>query len=218
MTYSEDEYLQLSGIQHFAFCRRQWALAHIERQWQDNYLTIAGDLMHKRVDDPYISETRGSKFIVRAMPIHSREYGISGKCDAVEFLKDKNGVNVYGKQGKYLPIPVEYKHGKEKSDHSDKLQLLGEALCLEEMLFCHVEYGYLYYGKIRHREKVKFTESLRQEFEKDINEMHAYWKKKYTPRVKPSDRCKSCSLREICLPELLKSENVHSYIKRRLNE
>lgn len=30
--YREDEYLMLSGIQHFAFCRRQWALIHIEQQ------------------------------------------------------------------------------------------------------------------------------------------------------------------------------------------
>lgn len=26
MAYKETDYLQLSGIQHFAFCRRQWAL------------------------------------------------------------------------------------------------------------------------------------------------------------------------------------------------
>ena len=32
MAYREDEYLMLSGIQHFTFCRRQWALIHIEQQ------------------------------------------------------------------------------------------------------------------------------------------------------------------------------------------
>lgn len=72
-TYSEEDYLMLSGIQHFAFCRRQWALAHIENQWDDNYLTIAGQNLHQKTDDPYISETRGEKFIVRAMPVHSRD-------------------------------------------------------------------------------------------------------------------------------------------------
>ncbi len=30
--YGEEDYLMLSGIQHFAFCRRQWAMIHIE-QW-----------------------------------------------------------------------------------------------------------------------------------------------------------------------------------------
>lgn len=30
--YSEEDYLMISGIQHFVFCRRQWALIHVE--WQ----------------------------------------------------------------------------------------------------------------------------------------------------------------------------------------
>ena len=39
MEYNEEDYLMLSGIQHFAFCRRQWALIHIEQQWAENYST-----------------------------------------------------------------------------------------------------------------------------------------------------------------------------------
>ena len=31
MAYAEEEFLLLSGLQHFAFCRRQWALIHIEQ-------------------------------------------------------------------------------------------------------------------------------------------------------------------------------------------
>lgn len=38
----EAEYLMLSGIQHFQFCRRQWALIHIEQQWVENVKTIEG--------------------------------------------------------------------------------------------------------------------------------------------------------------------------------
>ena len=38
----EDEYLSISGIQHFEFCKRQWALIHIEKLWTENYLTIDG--------------------------------------------------------------------------------------------------------------------------------------------------------------------------------
>ena len=43
----------LSGIQHFAFCRRQWALIHIEQQWQENEYTVAGELLHKNAHDPF---------------------------------------------------------------------------------------------------------------------------------------------------------------------
>ena len=42
-----EDYLMLSGIQHFSFCRRQWALIHIENQWQENLLTVDGQIMHK---------------------------------------------------------------------------------------------------------------------------------------------------------------------------
>ena len=49
--YREEEFLLLSGIQHFAFCRRQWALIHIEQQWQENEYTVEGELMHKRAHD-----------------------------------------------------------------------------------------------------------------------------------------------------------------------
>ena len=44
MIYSEEDFLQLSGLQHFAFCRRQWALIHIENQWAENYRTVDGAL------------------------------------------------------------------------------------------------------------------------------------------------------------------------------
>ena len=46
MIYAEDDYLMISGIQHFKFCRRQWALIHIEQQWAENEYTVIGELMH----------------------------------------------------------------------------------------------------------------------------------------------------------------------------
>ena len=73
--YDEEEFLQLSGIQHFAFCRRQWALAYIELQWQENVRTVEGRLLHENAHDAGIKEKRGDLIIVRAMPVHSRELG-----------------------------------------------------------------------------------------------------------------------------------------------
>ena len=78
MEYNEDEYLMLSGIQHFKFCKRQWALIHLERQWAENVHTVVGELMHKKVHDPGIKEKRKDTLIVRALPIASRTLGISG--------------------------------------------------------------------------------------------------------------------------------------------
>ena len=219
MSYSEDDYLDVSGIQHFVFSERQWALIYVEGQWKDNYLTLAGDHFHKKVDDPYVSETRGSKFIKRALKICSKELGLSGICDVVEFQKDdKNGVPVYGKECKYLPIPVEYKHGKPKKDKSDIFQVLAEAICLEEMMLCHIGYGYLYYGKTRHREKVVFTNQLRKELKEIVKRMHYDYERGYTPKTKNSRKFRSSSLKDIGLPEMFDRENVKNYISRKINE
>ena len=92
MDYQEDEYLMLSGIQHFAFCRRQWALIHIEQQWEDNVRTVEGELMHKRAHDPYFDEKRKDTLVVRALPVASRQLGASGECDIVEFHKCDDGI------------------------------------------------------------------------------------------------------------------------------
>lgn len=55
------EPLMLSGLQHFAYCRRQWALIHIEQQWAENERTTDGELMHKRAHDAEQMESRGDK-------------------------------------------------------------------------------------------------------------------------------------------------------------
>jgi CRISPR-associated exonuclease Cas4 len=102
MVNNEDDYLMLSGIQHFQFCKRQWALIHIEQQWEENVRTIEGQYIHTKVDEPFIREKRGNKLIVRALPIKSNKLKISGICDVVEFIKDSNGVEVPELEGQFL--------------------------------------------------------------------------------------------------------------------
>ncbi len=144
MVNNEDEYLMLSGLQHFQFCKRQWALIHIEQQWEENVKTIEGQLLHKKADQPFIKEKRGEKLIVRGMPIQSHELKLSGICDVVEFHARKDGVPVHGIDGTYLPFPVEYKRGKPKKGDEDVVQLAAQAICLEDMLVCDVSVGYLF--------------------------------------------------------------------------
>jgi CRISPR-associated exonuclease Cas4 len=204
--YSSDELLPLSGIQHFLFCRRQWALIHIECQWQDNLLTVEGKLLHKRVDDPFFTETRQGVITARSVPVASHRLGLSGVCDVVEFTESPLGVTLPGRNGQYLPAPVEYKRGHEKIDPCDEAQLCAQAICLEEMLSIPIPVGYLYYGETRHRVGVELSAELRDLVHAMSEEMHAYFQRGYTPRVKPSKACRSCSLADICLPGL--QENV----------
>lgn len=218
MEYREDEYLMISGIQHFKFCRRQWALIHIEQQWDENVHTAVGGLMHKKVHDPYLTEKRKDVLITRALPVSSRNMGVSGECDVVEFHKNEDGIILQGHRGLYNVYPIEYKKGKPKAGEEDILQLVAQALCLEEMFSTTIPEGAIFYGETRRREIVKITDGLRQQVKEIFHEMHQYYDRRYTPKVKYSKACNACSLKDICLPKLGKAVSVKDYMNQILNE
>lgn len=218
MGYSEDDFLMISGIQHFMFCRRQWALIHVEQQWKENVLTIEGQDLHKKADQPFIREKRGDKLIVRAMPVQSYDLGITGICDVVEFVEDSNGVSLKQSSETYKVYPVEYKRGKPKWDMSDVMQLLAQAMCLEEMLVCDINEAFIYYNETKHREKIAFTKEHREQLIKSLDEMHQYYQRQYTPKVKTGKFCLNCSLKDECLPVLMKKQSVKSYIEGALRK
>lgn len=210
--YKEEDYLNLSGIQHFVFCRRQWALIHIEQQWEENFRTADGRIMHENVHDASFHEKRGNVIISRALRVSSPRLGISGECDAVEFHKDKCGVNIVGLEGKFRAVPVEYKRGSQKVSDCDRMQLCAQVLCLEEMLCCTIPKAYLFYGETRHREEIVIDEKLRADTEAVIAEMHSYYDRQYTPKGKRTKSCNACSLKDLCLPVISGKRSVSEYI------
>ena len=218
MMYDDDNILSISGIQHFVFCRRQWALIHIEQQWAENLLTVSGEIMHEKAHDDTFTETRNGIITSRGMQVSSYELGIYGVCDIVEFVPSDDGAILFGKEGKYSVVPVEYKHGEPKESHADILQVAAQAMCLEEMFSTEITEGAIFYGETRRREPVEFTEELRCEVRKIFEEMHEYYKKNYTPKVKPTKACSSCSLKEICMPKLEKAGSVKAYVQKVLED
>lgn len=216
--YPPEEFLQLSGLQHFQFCRRQWALIHIENQWSENILTIDGKILHNRVDDPFFSESRAGVIIARSMPVSSRRLGLAGTCDLVEFIPAPDGITLYGLNGFFSPIPIEYKRGTPKLDDCDNVQLCAQAICLEEMLSTTIPKGYFFYGETRRRHELIFTEELRSKVKTITKEMHKYFSSGYTPKVKASKVCKACSLSDICLPVLQeKTQSAKKYIELQID-
>ena len=145
---SSDDYLLMSGIQHFSFCRRQWALIHLEQQWSENQRTAEGRLQHTRCHDVTLTEKRGDLLIARGMRVVSHRLKLTGDCDVVEFHKDPNGVSLQGRRGLWQPMPVEYKHGRSKVNDADRLQLCAQAMALEEMLVCEVPEGEIFYARL----------------------------------------------------------------------
>lgn len=193
-------------------------MAYIELQWQENVRTVEGKLMHLKAHDASAVEKRGDCIISRAMPVRSRELGISGECDIVEFHRVEEGIALTERKGLYQVVPIEYKRGSPKVTDVDTLQLAAQALCLEEMLCCRIPYGYLYYGETKRRIKVDISDELRDKVKTMFLEMHEYYSRRYTPRVKWTKGCNACSLRDVCLPVLGKQKSAKAYMERTLAE
>lgn len=215
---SEDEFLALSGIQHFAFCKRQWALIHIEQTWQENLLTVQGDLMHDRAHDESLRERRGDTLIIRGLAVRSASLGLMGKCDIVEFHQDEKGHSLYREDGLWRDVPVEYKRGRSKASDADRMQLCAQAMCLEEMFGSDIPVGYLFYGETRSREMVELGASLRDRDQEAAAEMHRLYARRHTPNVKRHPACRSCSLVDLWLPGKSGQASAVAYIAARLGE
>lgn len=107
-----------------------------------------------------------------------------------------------------MPYPVEYKRGKSKFDDCDRLQLCAQAVCLEEMLCVKIEKGALFYGEPRRREVVAFTQELRDKLTEAVMSMHELSNRKYTPKAVKGKQCQSCSIKDLCLPALGKTDKT----------
>lgn len=179
---------------------------------------MEGHILHEKAHDGRLSEKRNDRLIIRGLPVVSHRLGITGVCDVVEFISDESGVALFGRRGRYQPIPVEYKRGEPKANHCDVLQLCAQAICLEEMLACHIIKGCMYYGETRHRFEVPLDDELRREVLTITQEMHEMYRRSHTPKVKTGSFCRACSLRELCLPKLCKAPSVSAYIAQRLED
>jgi len=216
--YSDDDLLMLSGIQHFAFCKRQWALIHVEQQWAENVKTTEGNHLHERVDDPLASDKRGKLITYRAFPLISYQLGLTGRADVVELIYTREGgVTIEGYEGRWLLYPVEYKRGKQKPDDRDAVQVCAQAICLEEMFNIEISKGSLFYGEIRRRVNVEFTTELRQTVFDLARRMHELYNNGITPLPVYKSHCKSCSLIDICLPQNLSGKiKASDYLRNSL--
>lgn len=217
ITYNEEDYLMLSGIQHFYFCKRQWALIHIEQQWAENQATMEGHYLHEWVDDPFFTESRKSVVISRAVSVSSSVLGLSGILDVLEFHQAESGIQLPNKEGYWVPQIVEYKHGKPKKDLCDQVQLAAQVICLEEKFNCQITQSAFYYHEVNRRQTVVITEELRQFVKTLADEMHRLYQLGETPKAEIRKHCSKCSLYEICMPRLTnRKSSVSHYMQMQI--
>jgi CRISPR-associated exonuclease Cas4 len=213
--YSEEDLLMLSGIQHFAFCKRQWALIHIEQLWDENKLTMEGNIMHSIVDNPLYTRKENDIVTLRSVSLVSYKLGLYGISDVVELHKTDSKENAIlhpRYNGYWNPYPVEYKRGKIKPDKRDEVQLAAQVICIEEMYNIIITHGWLYYGEQKHRERIQITDDLRKITQELADEMHNIYRQQTLPKPIIESHCKRCSLANLCMPNIPKS-SVNNYLK-----
>lgn len=187
------EPIPLSALQDAVYCLRQAALIHLERVWADNRFTAEGDVLHA-VADKHGSRTARGVRRVMALPLASQRLHLTGVADMVEFHPAEGGA---------VPYPVEYKRGKPKLHRADEVQLCAQALCLEEMTGQPVRNGALFYAGNKRRSVVPFDAELRGLTEETVAALAEVLRSRKTPA--PTEhrvRCRACSLKELCLPDL----------------
>jgi CRISPR-associated exonuclease Cas4 len=205
----------ISSLQHIVFCERQWALIHVEQQWQENVLTIEGEQLHERADSG-LSESRPELRIERSLRLRSLKLGLTGIADVVEFYREERNGKVF-----WQPFPVEYKRGRERPDTGDSVQLCAQAICLEEMLGVDVPRGAIFYGQPRRRTQVEFDEDLRANVSELCIRAREMIEKGISPPPRFGNHCKSCSLVDECMPEIsgnAERGQAEKYIQKLLKE
>lgn len=220
--FSEDELLPLSGLQHLLFCERQWALIHIEQQWEENRLTQEGRVLHNRAHEGG-TETRPDVVTARGLRVRSLRLGLSGEMDVCEFRRsseaETGAIRLPGRDGWWLPFPVEYKRGRPKQEAWDEVQLCAQAMCLEEMFGVSIASGALFYGQSRRRSPVDFSVALRDLTERLSQRMHELFENGRTPAAVYQPKCENCSLKSRCMPALgRKQAGVARYVSNALRD
>ena len=203
--------LSISYLNALEYCPRRFYYECALGEFLDNAHVIEGTMRHKRSDSGLTTNEDGAT-VRRRVWVWSERLRLSGFADVVE---EQAGVL----------IPVEYKKGKMGEWLNDHVQLCAQALCLEEMLTCHVPFGYIFYFGSARREEVPFSEELRRHTEETIQLAFTLLAKgelpvplvgKQTKEVQlPSlhPKCKDCSLEPLCLPRevlMLEKSSKHA--------
>ena len=210
MNTPENQSLPISALQHLAYCPRQCALIHLERQWEENTQTAQGRMEHNRVHEGYKAYRRGKRQIT-GLSVVSETLGLHGQLDVLELdLVDASGpdnLSGFGVKGTWRVYPVEFKHGQPKKNDCDRIQLCAQVLCVEEMLDVTIEQASLFYQRTRQREDVDMDALLRGKTLRLAGVLHDLFDKGRTPPPVHDARCRGCSLEERCMPKRLSTEN-----------
>lgn len=207
MTNSEHS-INIRTIQHFMYCKRRWGLLEINMDWSENAFVVKANILHENVHDGTHSFSDKNKTVRSSVSIYndSEEYDLYGIADCVEFIKDKNGVEINGLNGLYSVKLIEYKPTAPavgEFNETDAIQVFAQKLCADFVWGCNCE-CFIYYSDKRKRVRLPFDTEF-EKYDKTLkallSEMRGYISENSIPERVKGQKCSGCSLKDICLPK-----------------
>ena len=198
------EPIQLSKIAHAGYCMRRAALLLNEQSWSESVDTAKGRLEHARVHTRRI-ERRGTEIKIYECDVCSERLGVAGKCDCIEASAHAEGCRFPEIDFPVRLYPIEYKHGKVRSEEEYELQLCAQAMCLEEMYQTSIPEGAVFYISSHKRVPVEFTQELRVRVRGIIRLLDCMRREFRIPPATYSAKCERCSMRDLCMPRVQRS-------------
>lgn len=187
-----DELVHASAINSFVYCPRRYHYLRFYDVSSQSVELTEGRKQHQR------HSRRGGQ--VRELYLRSDEIGLHGKVDVVESGK------------KDVLTPIERKRAESGEVHmSDRLQLAGYCMLLEDRIGEPVNIGYVYTRSTDTRHSVRITPKMRDAVRRIVAKIRSMEVGDLPPYTQHPKKCESCSVSHYCLPEetrILEPEQV----------
>ncbi|MCM1578484.1 MAG: CRISPR-associated protein Cas4 [Ruminococcus sp.] len=198
-------------VQHYMYCPRRFALLEINRDWAENAFTVNSELLHGHVHDGSHRSSDKNKVVRSSVDIYNDlpEYDLYGVADCIEFIADKNGVEITGLSGKYRVQIVEYKPTAPKGGgfrDTDAIQVFAQKVCADFTFRCSSR-AFLYYGDTRRRIELPFDseyDTYDTMLKRYIKEMNGILESHAVPPRRKGQKCSGCSVADLCFPKSVK--------------
>lgn len=212
--------IAIRSIQHYLYCPHRWGLLEINKAWAENAFVTKANLIHERVHNPEKQYSGRGKKVFTCVPVYNDEpeYNLYGVADCIEAVCDEKGVEIGGIEGKYKLCIVEYKPTKPKDrdyNEDDLLQVFAQKLCVDYIFGCDCE-AVIYYSDVKKRMSLPLSENYQACSEKlvsTLSEMRRNISDGYIPPIKKDRHCSGCSMKDICMPSLRKTDGIRETIR-----
>lgn len=196
----------IRSIQHYMYCPRRFALLELNQDWAENVAVVNANLLHENVHSDKPRYLPKGVIAKNSVTVWNDELSLSGVCDCIEFVPDKNGIEIPEENGKFRVRIIEYKPTAPKNEpfHPiDAIQVYAQKICADNIWKCNSE-AYIYYASTRKRVKLPFDEcgdDYHKMLLKYLSEMKKIIDSHVIPPCEKGQVCSGCSLHNDCFPK-----------------